>query len=95
MDKEKYFITSERLGFAKWKSAYFSFAKRLWGNIEVTRLIDLRGELNDTQIKEKLDLEILNEKEYGVQYYPIFLRIEDEFIGCCGLRPYDVKKTDF
>jgi len=65
-------------------------AKILWGNIEVTKLIDSRGKLNDSQIKDKLDLEIANEERYGVQYFPIFALQNGEFIGCCGLRPYDL-----
>ena len=85
-----YFLTSERLGFSKWKEELFPLAKKLWGNIEVTKLIDSRGELNDDQIKEKLHFEITNNGKYGVQYFPLFLLQNDEFIGCCGLRPYNL-----
>lgn len=85
-----YFITSERLGFAKWEQAYFPLAKELWGNIEVTKLIDARGQLTDEQVQEKLNIEIANETKYGVQYFPMFSIQEDEFIGCCGLKPYDL-----
>ncbi len=90
LENISYFITSERLGFTKWEIGDLSLAKKLWGNIEVTRLIDSRGKLNDTQITEKLELEISNEKKYGIQYYPIFLLEKSKFIGCCGLRPYDL-----
>lgn len=90
MKDNNYFITSERLGFSKWKEEYFPLAKKLWGNIEVTKWIDSRGELNDNQVKEKLHLEIANEEKYGVQYFPLFSLQNDEFIGCCGLRPYDL-----
>lgn len=84
-----YFITSKRLGFSKWKEEYFPFAKKLWGDIAVTGLIDSRGKLNDEQIKEKLDAEMANGKKYGIQYFPLFLLQDNKFIGCCGLRPYD------
>ncbi|MBT30058.1 MAG: GNAT family N-acetyltransferase [Thalassobius sp.] len=88
----KYFITSERLGFSKWENGYFLLAKRLWGDIEVTKLIDARGVLDDSQIKEKLEIEISNEQKFGVQYYPIFLLEGNDFVGCCGLRPYDLER---
>ncbi len=90
MEGKNYFITSKRLGFSKWGKENFSLAQKLWGNIEVTKLIDSRGKLNNDQVKEKLDLEITNEKKYGMQYFPIFTLQNDEFIGCCGLRPYDL-----
>ena len=87
-----YFITSKRLGFSKWKEEYFSLAKKLWGDIRVTGLIDSRGKLSDEQIKEKLQLEIANDEKYKVQYFPLFLLENNDFIGCCGLRPYDLTK---
>ncbi|HUH46495.1 MAG TPA: GNAT family N-acetyltransferase [Arenibacter sp.] len=93
LPENNYFITSERLGFSKWKEAHFSLAKKLWGDIAVTKLIDSRGRLNDDQIKEKLELEIANEERYGVQYFPLFLLESKEFIGCCGLRPYDLSNN--
>lgn len=90
-----YFITSKRLGFSLWKEAYFPFAKKLWGDIRVTRLIDSRGELNDDQIMERLDLEIANGETHKVQYFPLFLRQSNEFIGCCGLRPHNLSNHTY
>ncbi len=29
---------------------------------------------------------------FGVQYWPLFLKEGERFIGCCGLRPYDLSK---
>ncbi len=87
-----YFIKSERLGFSTWTKEKFLLAKELWGDINVTRLIDSRGKLDDNQIFEKLNYEIENYKKYGIQYYPIFLLDNNEFVGCCGLKPYDLDK---
>ena len=32
---------------------------------------------------------------FGVQYWPLFLRKGERFVGCCGLRPYDLSKGIF
>jgi ribosomal-protein-alanine N-acetyltransferase len=87
-----YFLTSKRLGFRKWENSDFQFAKNLWGNNEVIKFIDSRGELTDDQILEKLKKEIETEKTFGIQYWPIFLQRNNEHIGCCGLIPYDADK---
>ncbi|WP_020531157.1 GNAT family N-acetyltransferase [Flexithrix dorotheae] len=86
-----YFIQSERLGFSKWSEEKFPFAQKLWGNLSVTKLIDSRGQLSKAQILEKLKYEINNQEKFGLQYFPIFLLENDQFIGCCGLKPYDIK----
>ena len=39
-------------------------------------------------IKNRLELEMANGREYGVEYWPIFKLGNDEFMGCCGLRPH-------
>jgi RimJ/RimL family protein N-acetyltransferase len=36
--------------------------------------------------------ELRTERECGVQYWPIFLLKGGEFVGCCGLRPYDLPR---
>lgn len=33
------------------------------------------------------------QKEFQVQYWPLFDLKSEEFIGCCGLRPYDSEKN--
>jgi RimJ/RimL family protein N-acetyltransferase len=65
----------------------------LWGDPEVTRFIDVRGALSSEQVKLMLDKHIAVEREYGVQYWPIFLLTDGEHAGCCGLRPYDVPRS--
>jgi RimJ/RimL family protein N-acetyltransferase len=88
----KYFLTTKRLGFRYWKEDDFDLADNLWGNPEVTKLIDARGKLNHKEVKELLFKEIETQKSFGVQYWPIFLLNTNEHIGCCGLRPYDPNK---
>jgi len=62
---------------------------RLWGDPRVTRLFDRRGRLGRTQVAERLDREMACHEEHGVQYWPLFELATEEFVGCCGLRPYD------
>ena len=86
----EYFLTTERIGFRKWDNNDFLLAKGLWGDYNVTKLIDARGPLTDEQIETRLLDEINREHNYRVQYFPIFLLKTNEHIGCCGLRPYDL-----
>lgn len=86
-----YFIESKNIGFSIWKEGDLHLAESLWGNKDVTRYISANGEFSEKEIKEKLDKEINNQKEYGIQYWPIFLKDTNEFIGCCGLRPYQLE----
>lgn len=87
-----YFMITDRLGFRRWREDDLALAQALWGDPRVTNLIDARGELTEEQVREKLEKEIATEKEFGVQYWPIFLLENDEHAGCCGLRPYDLSQ---
>lgn len=64
------------------------FALTLWSDSKVTKLIDARGQLTADQVKERLLKEISSSESHGVQYWPLILLSNNEFIGCCGLRPY-------
>ena len=88
----RYLLTTERLGFRVWAEDDLDLALGLWGDPEVTRLIDARGKLSEGQVRERLAQEIATERSHGVQYWPIFLLHNDEHVGCCGLRPYDEAK---
>lgn len=88
MKPHQFFLTTQRLGFGKWQATDSVNAIKLWGDPEVTRYIDARGKLSDEQALERLHTELANEKKYGVQYWPLFLLDTNEFIGCCGTRPY-------
>jgi [ribosomal protein S5]-alanine N-acetyltransferase len=88
-DTNSYFLSSERLGFRIWTVEDLPLALGLWGDPEVTRLIDARGRLSEEQVRERLEREIATRDSHGVQYWPMFLLATGEHIGCCGLRPYD------
>ena len=88
--RTEYFLITERVGFRKWDNNDFFLAKGLWGDYNVTKLIDARGSLTDEQIMTRLLGEINCEHNYHVQYFPIFLLKTNEHVGCCGLRPYDL-----
>ena len=88
----RYFIKTDRLGFRHWRKEDTDMALRLWGDYEVTKLLDAHGQLSENHVRERLAREIATEKKYGVQYWPIFLLKNDEHIGGCGLRPYDLAR---
>jgi RimJ/RimL family protein N-acetyltransferase len=89
---QKYFLKSERLGFRNWREEDLDIAAELWGDFEVTRLFDARGQWSRDQVQERLAKEINTLKQFGVQYWPIFLIETHAHIGCCGLRPYDTSQ---
>lgn len=88
---QEYFIESDRIGFSKWNNNDLELAKKLWGNKDVTKFISAKGYFTEDEILKRLNLEISNNEKYGVQYWKIFLKETDEFIGCCGLRTYDLE----
>lgn len=77
-------LESQRLLFKHWKDCDISLAYSLWGNHDVTRYIGIHQE----DILPRYHLEIKQDQEHGVSYWPIFLKETNEFIGCCGLRPF-------
>ena len=81
-----YFMHTARLGFRTWQESDLDLALSLWGDAGVTRLIG--GPFSRQQVLDRLTREIANMNTYRVQYWPIFLRANDEHAGCCGLRPY-------
>lgn len=86
-----YFMTTERLGFSKWKESDIDLATKLWGDSEVTKYICSTGAFTKQEIADRLQKEMENQKEFGMQYWPVFQKETNEFIGCCGLRPYNLK----
>ncbi|MGD0816947.1 MAG: GNAT family N-acetyltransferase [Methanomassiliicoccales archaeon] len=81
-----YFLTTERLGFSIWNAEDLPNAMKLWGDPEVTRYLVAGGRMSPDGVRERLCQEIDNLRKHNVQYYPIFLRSNGEFVGCCGLR---------
>lgn len=88
-----YFLTRERLGFRHWTEDDLDLAVSLWGDPRVTRLIDARAQLTRDEVRERLDLEIRNQRDLGVQYWPFFVLESGDFAGCCGLKPYEGDRT--
>jgi RimJ/RimL family protein N-acetyltransferase len=86
---QPYFMRTARLGFRCWRPDDLDLALGLWGDIQVMRFIEARGKLSKEQVQERLTSEIANQKEHGVQYWPVFLLETNQHVGCCGLRPYD------
>lgn len=83
-----YFLETSRLGFRNWTENDFELAQKIWGNPEVTKLIQSNGPFSDTEIRERLITETSNLKKFGVQYWPFFSLEDGHFIGVCGLKPY-------
>lgn len=80
-----YFMESDRIRFGFWSNEIRSLGVELWSDSDVTSFIG--GPFSEEQIQSKLDSEIHNKILYGIQYWPIFLKAGNEFVGCCGLRP--------
>jgi RimJ/RimL family protein N-acetyltransferase len=80
------FLRSARLSFRWWALADLELAESLWGDPEVTRFIG--GPFPKEEVRRRLEQEIANGMAHGIQYWPIFLLSEEEFAGCCGLRPH-------
>jgi [ribosomal protein S5]-alanine N-acetyltransferase len=80
-----YFLQSKRLGFRAWSLEDLPLALALWGDPAVTSW--LAGPLSAADIQARLEQEIRQQREFGVQYWPVFLLATNEHAGCAGLRP--------
>ncbi|HKI79298.1 MAG TPA: GNAT family N-acetyltransferase [Ignavibacteriaceae bacterium] len=89
----EFFLSSTRLLFRKWGIDDLYFAEKLWGNKEVTKYISANGKFSFEEISNRLKNEIDTQDKFGMQYWPVFLKSKNEFIGCCGLRPYNSDKN--
>ncbi len=58
------------------------------GRRSVTRFITTSSRFTEAQISARLETETQNQARFGVSYWPVFLLESQEFVGCCGLRPY-------
>jgi len=83
-----YFLTSERLAFRAWRPDDDELAASLWGDPEVARYISVSGAPSREAVRARLEREIATQAQHGIQYWPVFLRADGSFVGCCGLRPY-------
>ena len=86
----EYFLQTKRLGFRLWAETDTDLATQLWGDIEVTKLIG--GPFSPEWIQERLAKEMRNFQEFEIQYWQIFLLATGDHVGCCGLKPYEIKQ---
>ncbi len=73
-----------RLRFRIWTDDDLPLARTLFGDPLVTSLVG--GPFDDDQIRTRLTTEIRNQRDHGIQYWPIFLET-NKHVGCCGLKP--------
>jgi [ribosomal protein S5]-alanine N-acetyltransferase len=81
-----YFLTTDRLGFSEWYEDDLPLAMILWGDPKVSALIG--GPFADEDVRARLASHIEMLHAHQVQYWPIFLLQDGDFVGCAGLRPY-------
>lgn len=81
-----YFLTSERLGFRHWTEDDDAIAALLWRDADVMR--HMGGPYDEAGVESRLALEVSRQKQFGFQYWPIFLLETGEHAGCAGLRPF-------
>jgi RimJ/RimL family protein N-acetyltransferase len=90
-----FFLTTRRLGFRVWTNDDLELALGLWGDPDVARMIRAGGPPPRDEIASRLDLEIVSQREHGIQYWPIFLLATGAHVGCAGLRPYRPEVPEF
>ena len=93
MAPDRYFLTTNRLGFRCWNPEDMPLALALGGDAEVTRFVG--GPFSVEQVQAKLNREIENFRTSGVQYWPIFLLPNGDHVGCAGLRPREHREPGF
>ena len=79
-------LTTDKLFLRTWEEKDFGLARSLWGDPDVMTF--LGGPLSDEKVREKMHAEMTCLDKNGVQYWPIFEKHSEEFVGCCGLRPW-------
>lgn len=90
----EFFLRTDRLGFSKWEREDIEAARLLWGDPQVTRFIFANGRFSEEDITLRLKTEVENGERYQIQYWRLFDLKTDEFIGCCGLRPFKEKEHE-
>ena len=86
----KYFLASERLGFRAWREEDLPLARQLWTDSRVTGMFG--GPYTLEKVQTRLKSEMATQREFGMQYWPIFLRGDGRHAGVCGLRPWRVEE---
>jgi RimJ/RimL family protein N-acetyltransferase len=89
-DTAPYSLKTPRLGFRHWTKEDLPLAQALWGDPAVTRFVG--GPFSPEQVAQRLDREIASQKNYNLQYWPIFLLESGEHVGCAGMRIYNLEE---
>lgn len=85
-------LETERLWLGKWTAEDFHLVWELFGNPVVTALVG--GPFTEQHVRGRLEGELASMRELGTQYYPIFLKGGEEFVGCCGLKSRPTPKAN-
>lgn len=91
----QFFLKTNRIGFSKWSLQDIGLARSLWGDKAVTKFICAKGEFTAQEVEDRLKLEVENDERFHVQYWPIFDLVTGDFIGCCGLRPFEIENQTY
>lgn len=65
-------------------------ARALWGDLEVTKYFG--GPFPEDEIERRLERELERARLHRIQHWPIHWLGDDDFVGCCGLRPYKLEE---
>jgi RimJ/RimL family protein N-acetyltransferase len=76
------------LTFRSWTENDAALAEALWCDPEVTHYFG--GAMTIEQARARIDSERERENSLGIQYWPVFFRDTGEFVGCAGLRPWQM-----
>lgn len=88
--ESEFFLMSDRLRFRVWREADLPLAMELWMDARVTGLFG--GPYTPEKVRKRLNLEMTTQREFGMQYWPIFLLSDGRHVGVCGLRPWRVEE---
>jgi RimJ/RimL family protein N-acetyltransferase len=70
--------------FRRWRDDDLALAMALWGDPRVSALVG--GPFSESQVRDRLALEIETERVHGFSYWPVFAQ-GGNHVGCCGLKP--------
>jgi [ribosomal protein S5]-alanine N-acetyltransferase len=79
-------LSTGRLFLRTWEESDLPLAQALWGDPDVMTF--LGGPLSPENAQAKIRAEMSCLERSGVQYWPVFETHTNEFVGCCGLRPW-------
>ena len=84
---------SPRLLFRSWTEADINLATKLWANPDVMRY--LGGPYTAAQIERRLQREIDNARQFGIQYWQILVKEGGAYAGVCGLKPFKPESGEY